>query len=330
MKIIDSIPIWGEHEDKTLARFDLRGDCGSRGADGRRPSRLRRAHRRRRRLQGRDQPFRRRLRHRLRQQGRAPRHARRRTARENRSRSWTTSGRRSASASAARTTTRRARPLRRRPRRWDLRATRPLRQKAQKPARHHRLRQPLRRPLHRRTRSRLDRRALRFARLRPRRRDVVPKAAGAKDGMEVEPVRLSTPPASGRAVHSRHDARRRVRLCRPRLGLRPCRASLLGATIVESVHNHHNFAWREEHDGEQYWVVRKGATPAFPGQKGFVGGTMAEPAVILEGVDSEESKLAMYSTVHGAGRVMGRREATGNIDRKTGEVKRAPKVTPRR
>jgi tRNA-splicing ligase RtcB (3'-phosphate/5'-hydroxy nucleic acid ligase) len=40
-----------------------------------------------------------------------------------------------------------------------------------------------------------------------------------------------------------------------------------------------------------YWVVRKDATPAFPGQKGFVGGTMAEPAVILEGVESEESKL---------------------------------------
>ena len=54
---------------------------------------------------------------------------------------------------------------------------------------------------------------------------------------------------------------------------------------------------------------------------------MAEPAVILEGVDSEESKQAMYSTIHGAGRVMGRREATGVVDRKTGEVKRAAKIT---
>jgi tRNA-splicing ligase RtcB len=105
-------------------------------------------------------------------------------------------------------------------------------------------------------------------------------------------------------------------------------AALLGAPIVESVHNHHNFAWREEHGGEQYWVVHKGATPAFPGQKGFVGGTMAEPAVILEGVDSEESKQALYSTVHGAGRVMGRREAAGIFHRKSGEMKRAPKITP--
>jgi tRNA-splicing ligase RtcB len=104
-------------------------------------------------------------------------------------------------------------------------------------------------------------------------------------------------------------------------------ARLLGAPIVESVHNHHNFAWREEHDGEHYWVVRKGATPAFPSQKGFVGGTMAEPAVILEGIESEESRLALYSTIHGAGRVMGRREATGVVDRKTGVVKRAGKIT---
>ena len=96
---------------------------------------------------------------------------------------------------------------------------------------------------------------------------------------------------------------------------------------MESVHNHHNFAWREEHDGDLYWVVRKGATPAFPGQKGFVGGTMAEPAVILEGVESEESKLALYSTIHGAGRVLGRRDAAGVVDRKTGEVKRPGKVT---
>jgi tRNA-splicing ligase RtcB len=43
--------------------------------------------------------------------------------------------------------------------------------------------------------------------------------------------------------------------------------SILGGTELELVHNHHNFAWREEHDGEDLIVVRKGATPAFPGQK---------------------------------------------------------------
>jgi tRNA-splicing ligase RtcB len=104
-------------------------------------------------------------------------------------------------------------------------------------------------------------------------------------------------------------------------------AAILGASIVEEVHNHHNYAWHEEHQGELLWVVRKGATPAFPGQLGFVGGTMGEQSVILEGVESEHSKYSLYSTVHGAGRAMGRREAAGVIDRKTGEVKRAGKVT---
>src|SRR5580692_3583220 len=151
-------------------------------------------------------------------------------------------------------------------------------------------------------------------------------AAGAKDGMEVEPCVLSTSTDLGEQyIRAMTLAGEYAYAGRDWVCDRVAR--LLGAPIVESVHNHHNFAWREEHDGEHYWVVRKGATPAFPSQKGFVGGTMAEPAVILEGIESEESRLALYSTIHGAGRVMGRREATGVVDRKTGEVKRAGKIT---
>jgi tRNA-splicing ligase RtcB len=77
------------------------------------------------------------------------------------------------------------------------------------------------------------------------------------------------------------------------------------------VHNHHNFAWREEHFGEKYWVVRKGCTPAFPKQLGFIGANMSDDSVIVEGVDSQLSKEALYSTVHGAGRTMSRNEAAG-------------------
>jgi len=88
-------------------------------------------------------------------------------------------------------------------------------------------------------------------------------------------------------------------------------ARILKANIVEEIHNHHNFAWLEEHGGEKLWVVRKGATPAFPGQKGFVGGSMGDISVILEGVDSPDSVQALYSTVHGAGRIMSRTEAKG-------------------
>lgn len=88
---------------------------------------------------------------------------------------------------------------------------------------------------------------------------------------------------------------------------------ILGAHAVETVHNHHNFAWLERHGDRDLWVHRKGATPAFPGQRGFVGGTMGEPAVILEGVDHPTSIEALYSTVHGAGRRLSRTQAAGKF-----------------
>lgn len=90
---------------------------------------------------------------------------------------------------------------------------------------------------------------------------------------------------------------------------------LVGARDTLRVHNHHNFAWWEEHYGRRVLVHRKGATPAFPGQSGFVGGTMGEAAVILEGVDSPRSYEALYSTVHGAGRVLSRTQAAGKQKR---------------
>jgi len=88
---------------------------------------------------------------------------------------------------------------------------------------------------------------------------------------------------------------------------------IMGAHALDTVHNHHNFAWRESHFGEDVWVVRKGCTPAFPGQKGFVGATMGDSSVILEGVESSESAEGLYSTVHGAGRVMSRTKAAGKV-----------------
>jgi tRNA-splicing ligase RtcB len=77
------------------------------------------------------------------------------------------------------------------------------------------------------------------------------------------------------------------------------------------VHNHHNFLWEEEHFGEKFYVVRKGCTPAFPNQLGFIGANMSDISVIVKGLDSELSQKGLYSTVHGAGRVMSRTKAAG-------------------
>lgn len=81
--------------------------------------------------------------------------------------------------------------------------------------------------------------------------------------------------------------------------------------VTFEVHNHHNFAWKENHFGKDYWVVRKGCTPAFPNQLGFIGSNMSDTSVIIEGIENEQSKETLYSTVHGAGRVMSRTEAAG-------------------
>jgi len=88
---------------------------------------------------------------------------------------------------------------------------------------------------------------------------------------------------------------------------------ILGASVTYAVHNNHNFAARETHDGEDWWVVRKGCTPAFPGQQGFVGSTMGETSVILEGADTPAARAAFFSTVHGAGRRLSRTQAAGKI-----------------
>ncbi len=97
--------------------------------------------------------------------------------------------------------------------------------------------------------------------------------------------------------------------------------SILGGRELQLVHNHHNFAWVEEHGGETFYVIRKGATPAFPGQQGFVGGSMGDDAVIIQGADTDDAGVrdlqarALFSTVHGAGRVMSRTAAAGKRTR---------------
>jgi tRNA-splicing ligase RtcB len=102
--------------------------------------------------------------------------------------------------------------------------------------------------------------------------------------------------------------------------------SLLGGRELELVHNHHNFAWLEQHDNEPLIVVRNGATPAFPGQKGFIGGSMGDDAVIVRGTRASGTQTealqrgAMFSTVHGAGRVMSRTQAAGKRNWRTGKI----------
>lgn len=136
------------------------------------------------------------------------------------------------------------------------------------------------------------------------------KAGGGKDGVHAAPTLLHQDSELGREyiacmnLAGRYAYAGRDWVCKKV-------ADILGAEILGEVHNHHNFAWRETHGGRDVWVVRKGATPAAPGQMGFVGGSMGETSVILKGVSHESSEASFMSTVHGAGRVMSRTAAAG-------------------
>lgn len=139
------------------------------------------------------------------------------------------------------------------------------------------------------------------------------KVAGGQDGMDVAPAVVRESDAVGEAYIAGMKLAGRYAYAGREYVARHVVRDILQSRIEEEVHNHHNFAWEEEHDGEKLWVVRKGATPAFPGQKGFVGGSMGDDAVIIEGVDSAASREALYSTVHGAGRIMSRTAAKGKF-----------------
>ncbi len=80
----------------------------------------------------------------------------------------------------------------------------------------------------------------------------------------------------------------------------------LGTDVLLDIENHHNFAWKETHHGEELIVHRKGATPAGKNVLGIIPGSMASPAYVVKGKGQPES---LNSAAHGAGRVMSRKRA---------------------
>jgi tRNA-splicing ligase RtcB (3'-phosphate/5'-hydroxy nucleic acid ligase) len=140
------------------------------------------------------------------------------------------------------------------------------------------------------------------------------KAAGGKDGMNVAPAVIDEDSELGRRYIAAMELAGRYSYAGREWVIERVR-KIIGGAVTDMVHNHHNYAWRENHGGRDLWVVRKGATPAFPGQRGFVGGSMGDDAVIVEGCDGPQSPASLYSTVHGAGRLFGRKEAKRRFTR---------------
>lgn len=89
-------------------------------------------------------------------------------------------------------------------------------------------------------------------------------------------------------------------------------AKALGIKPIAKVENHHNFAWKETHNGEELMVHRKGATPAGKGVLGIIPGSMTAPGFIVSGKGETAS---LNSASHGAGRQMSRTKAKNSITR---------------
>jgi tRNA-splicing ligase RtcB (3'-phosphate/5'-hydroxy nucleic acid ligase) len=80
----------------------------------------------------------------------------------------------------------------------------------------------------------------------------------------------------------------------------------LGVKVLLDVENHHNFAWKESHFGQEVIVHRKGATPADQGALGIIPGSMGAAGYIIRGKGEPDS---LHSASHGAGRAMSRKKA---------------------
>lgn len=90
----------------------------------------------------------------------------------------------------------------------------------------------------------------------------------------------------------------------------------LGASVLATVENHHNFAWKEQWNGEEVIVHRKGATPASKDVMGIIPGSMTAPGFLVRGKGVPD---AIQSASHGAGRQLSRTQAKKQINR--GELK---------
>ncbi|MBN1565668.1 MAG: RtcB family protein, partial [Anaerolineae bacterium] len=76
--------------------------------------------------------------------------------------------------------------------------------------------------------------------------------------------------------------------------------------VLGGIENHHNFAWKEDLNGQEVIVHRKGATPAGKDVLGVIPGSMSAPGFVVRGLGNQD---AISSAAHGAGRRMSRKQA---------------------
>ncbi|WP_028582660.1 RtcB family protein [Desulfogranum japonicum] len=89
--------------------------------------------------------------------------------------------------------------------------------------------------------------------------------------------------------------------------IKECLTEVMGAVSFDPMINiAHNYASQEHHFGEDVIVHRKGATSARQGEIGIIPGSQGSTSYIVQGKGNPESYC---SCSHGAGRLMGRKQA---------------------
>ncbi len=91
-----------------------------------------------------------------------------------------------------------------------------------------------------------------------------------------------------------------------------------GIGFLQWIDVHHNYATWEHHYGRNVIVHRKGATSAKKDELGIIPGSQGTKSYIIKGKGNPESFM---SCSHGAGRIMGRREAKEKLNLEE-EIKR--------
>ena len=140
------------------------------------------------------------------------------------------------------------------------------------------------------------------------------KAAGGKDGMNVPPAVIDEDSELGRRYIAAMELAGRYSYAGREWVVERVR-QIIGGNVTDMVHNHHNYAWRETHGGAICGWFARARRRRFPASAASSAARWATTPSSSRASTARRRSAALYSTVHGAGRLFGRKEAEAAVHR---------------